>query len=383
MTPSSSLDFPSLTEIQEIAAETDAVLRNLRITNAYYRLNRAMGAVVGTSDLTWCGYAVWASKTAGEYIRQGEVPAIIEDWIDKSTGRAGSATTLVAHALGIHSEQPGEEEQAGTFSLRGFASEIIAGVGSAIGTGNQIVFENVTPPFSRLLSLWSTYGGAIPDAEKQQFLESLRGQQLPADYLYHAFAAMFDAAQAPGSPASAQSLCYANALVGCVEQTAVQPYIASSMKTPVADLFLQKLDVHLHSRFSTLVAEGLKEALKPLAAALEVEFDRLCTEWVMRLNLPDQALRLGLDVPPLPDEKMYPEELAELELAALVETLTELDALEALGSGAKDWTQYPQRMRYICVLFRSRQRMEILFGPPFTDAQIAILKQGQVPAGPL
>lgn len=63
--------------------------------------------------------------------------------------------------------------------------------------------------------------------------------------------------------------------------------------------------------------------------------------------------------------------------------MTTLDALQAAGSAAKDWTNYPQRMRFIGVLFRSRQRDAGLWGAPFTAEQAEQIRFGQVPAGSL
>lgn len=375
MTPVSSFSFPSVAEIEEIAAITDGVARNDRITYAYYRLNQAMKAVAGERDLSWCGFATWASKTAGVYISGQEVPSIVEDWIDHATAAAGAPSMLLAHALGIHSERPGDENAPGGFSLRAFATGIIGGVANAIAGGNQAVFRDITPKFSALLSLWASNPGAIPDGAKRQFLESLRGGD-PPDYLYRAFAAMLEAAENPGSRACAQAMCYANTLVACVEQTLAQSYIVASMNAPVDDLLLQRLDTHLHSRFSDLIAKAMKEALKPLAHAFGAEFGHLCTEWIMRLNLADGSVRLGLDVPPPPDCGMYPEELDALDAPEPLQTMTLLDALQAAGSGASDWTSYPQRMRYIAVLFRSRQQQPLLWNAPFTQEELAQLVGG-------
>jgi hypothetical protein len=42
-----------------------------------------------------------------------------------------------------------------------------------------------------------------------------------------------------------------------------------------------------------------------------------------------------------------------------------------------------ERMNFIVNLFRSRQRDPSLFQPPFSDAQLAVLAEGSLPAGPL
>jgi hypothetical protein len=381
MTPSPAISFPSLAEIQEIVAMTDPVSRNLRITDGYYRLNRAMAAIVGSQDLSWCGFAVWASKTAGTYIRLENTQGIVDAWIARATAKAGPAATLLAHALRIHSDGSGQVRQ--DFSLYSFACQVLSAVGAAIAGGNQLVFGNIAPPFSALLTLWTTNGGVVPPAAKEQFLDSLRNAQLPAGYLFDAFSSTFDAAGAPGSDAAAQAMCYANALVGCVEQTAVQPYIVKSMNPPVSDMFFDDLEKELHCEFSDIIFNALKDALRPLAEALDSEFDRACTEWLMSLNLPDGSLRLGENVPALSDGQMYPAALATLNTPQPLGLMTSLDALNDANSAAQDWTSFPQRMRYIGVMFRSRQRDQSLWQAPFTAAQAEQIQSGAIPPGQL
>src|SRR4030095_6471898 len=128
-----------LDELLAIAGQQDPVRRNLWITWSYYRLNRAMSAVVGELDLSWCGFATWASKTAGRFIRQEELGPFIERWLDRATHRAGVVPTFVARRVGVHHDAPAAgaasvskpAESPFTFSLREFARAAIAQVGDA------------------------------------------------------------------------------------------------------------------------------------------------------------------------------------------------------------------------------------------------------------
>ena len=61
----------------------------------------------------------------------------------------------------------------------------------------------------------------------------------------------------------------------------------------------------------------------------------------------------------------------------------DVDGPVAFGTAASDWTRYPQRMRFILPLFRSRHQTMSLLGKPFTDEQIDSIRQGLVPSGPL
>jgi hypothetical protein len=382
---SEALDFPSAKEVASIAAETDPVIRNLRITWSYYRLNRAMSVVIGERNLSWCGFAIWASKTAGSFIRQGEVPSLVERWVEGGMARAGRLSRLMVRSLGIHPEEDAPATAAGpSFTLRGYVREVLTSVSTAIATGNREVFRHVAPPFAQLLSLWESRGGKLSQADREAFVASLRDSGADhGDEMAGAFAATLVASDATDHRARAQAMLYANALVGYVEQRRVQPAIVQSLNSPVADLFYQGVHAHLRSRFAGPLARLFALLLRPLGKALEREFRSIATEWLMRLNLPGMPLRLGQDVPPPPDAQMYPVYLDPLDHPEPLSLYERLAATHAAGSGARDWTSFEQRMRFIGVLFRSRQEQRPLFEPPFTEAQVLELQAGRVPSGDL
>lgn len=394
MITSSTSDYPSADDVLAIAGEPDAVRRNLWITWSYYRLNRAMSAIIGDRDLSWCGFATWASKTAGTFIRQEELGPLIELWLDSATDRAGVMARATAWCLSLHSETPDSHEaqqplgampSAKHFTLRGFARMAIGQVGAAIGDGNQEVFRHIAPPFAQALALWVQHEGAIPEADRAAFLESLkdRGGDEQGQYLYQAFEATFAAAATTDVRLRAQLMLQANALIGCAEQTRVQPFIVKSLDTPLDDVFQTLLSAHLRGRFFAPFAGVLHWLLRPLGAALEQGFQAISTQLLMKLQLPGQSLHLGQDVPPLPDGQMYPEALLSLDGPTPLQLLEQLRAVNDKGSAAKNWALYDDRMRYIGVLFRSRQQHRMLWDAPFTDAQITELRDGRVPQGPL
>jgi hypothetical protein len=383
---SAALSYPSTEEVASIAAETDPVIRNLRITWSYYRLNRAMSMVVGDRNLSWCGFAIWASKTAGSFIRQEEVPSLVERWVEGGMCRAGWLPRLLAKLLGIHPRAATPAaSRASSFTLRSYARAVLTSVSMAIATGNRDVFAHIAPPFSRLLSLWAERGGKLSREDGEAFVASLRSSDAEhGDDMARAFAAtLMAAADTADLRVSAQAMLYANALIGCVEQRRVQPAIVQSLNSPVADLFFQGLHTHLHSRFPGPLARLFAFLLRPLVHGLESEFHVIATEWLMKLQLPGTALRLGQDVPPLPDERMYPVNLDPLDHPEPLGLYEQLGATDAAGSAARDWTNFDQRMRYIGVLFRSRQEERLLFEAPFTDAQVIELDEGRVPSGDL
>lgn len=376
MTPTAQLDFPTAAEVTEIVNLSDAALRNVWITWTYHRLKQAMRTLTGDSDLNWCAFAVYASKTAGAYIRQEEVGLLAEEWVDQALCRLKEKHPL-AHAFsGLELPVRGP--------LLTFALKVLAEVGAAIGLGNREILREIGPPFCDLFSLWTLHRGAIPEEVQKTFLDSIAAPAGSAegDYLRRAFATFLEMLRAPSPRTRAQLMLAANTLIGCAEQIRVQPYIAQAMTIPVAALFRNDCAQTLR-RLLPDHGALLDVVLQPLGEALEDEFVRISTAWTMRMYLPDATLHLGSDVPPLAGGAMYPELLASLDAPQPLELFEQFQAVEALGCAAKNWVDFEQRMRYVAVLFRSRQQDQNLWAAPYAESQVAQLKQGRLPDPPL
>ena len=69
--PFESKTVPTTADVETIAAGTEPVLRNLRITQSYHELAQATAALTG-SGANWCAFATWASRQAGLTIRGEE-----------------------------------------------------------------------------------------------------------------------------------------------------------------------------------------------------------------------------------------------------------------------------------------------------------------------
>ena len=70
--------------VPAIVAIEDPVLRNLWITQSYADFSARLRTRVGGADRTWCGFAVWASDTAGQSIRGQELPRLVGRLIDQA-----------------------------------------------------------------------------------------------------------------------------------------------------------------------------------------------------------------------------------------------------------------------------------------------------------
>ncbi len=132
---------------------------------------------------------------------------------------------------------------------------------------------------------------------------------------------------------------------------------------------------------------------------------------MMSLQLPGQLVHMGHDLPAPLGSALYPPFVEDLQHPMLREVFQRFECLEtdvphtagltgrlreigdrieedirgliAFGTAASDWTSYPQRMRFILPLFRSRHHTMSLLGKPFTDDQIQSIRQRIVPPGPL
>ena len=104
----------------------------------------------------------------------------------------------------------------------------------------------------------------------------------------------------------------------------------------------------------------------------------------MQLATASETLDLRRDVPPLAARDVPPGARSLTGTAAEAD-VAQWDRTGGTGtpSGARDWAVLEERMNFIVNLFRSRQHDASLFNPPFSDAQLAVLAQGQLPPGPL
>jgi hypothetical protein len=130
------------------------------------------------------------------------------------------------------------------------------------------------------------------------------------------------------------------------------------------------------------------ERLEPyIDAAVPSALRRLITSRLLDFRVGSEDLSVHADVPRV-DGRRYAHGLTQIDNPELFLFLNgpagwdrTRDTLT--GSGAGDWTQLRDRMNYICDLFRSRQFDPGLFAAPYKDAQVAAIRAGRVPDGPL
>jgi hypothetical protein len=377
------------TDIAKISGMKEPVLRNLYITQRYHDLSQALSGVIGGPDVNWSTFATWASKTAGQSIRNEEVPPFVSELVSDSEddvmhpfGKIESAIQAVVPTTGFHAS-----------FLLGPIEETLRTVSASIGEGNLKVFAELAPLFVGYVESMQ----ATPRAESfAKFLEGLDprpvqdgGQEL----LRFAFNDYFKAAAEPDVIEKARLVLLGNVRIGLHEQTRLQPQIEKAMDAPIDDV----LRAHLHGSLGTGAGKGLlqrlvddvERPLKHLTDVVKDLWERIATRYLMTLALPGGAkLPLGRNIPKDAAARDFlPSSLQNITAPGdLVDLLRQYDRARGVtdvGSASVDWRMLPDRMNFIVNLFRSRQQDGDLLGQPFNDEQRELIEKDQVPTGDL
>jgi hypothetical protein len=375
---------PSVEEVRRIAAIANPVVRNLEITQCYARLSAAMEQRTGRCA-NWCTFATWASRQAGRTIRG-------EDLIEtlRTRLRQGPRFLHPLASLGRVLLRRGlfdPQTRLGRLTAQLHTPfDVFERTSDAVGRGNRKVFEEIGFEFARYLHDVPSDAGA-DSPRLRAFLDGLRPGEPPDGqrYLSQAFTRYARAAATTDEHARAQLLLLANLEIGMHEQTRLQPEIRESLDAPydvTQDLDRRLLRVlapwwHRPPRALTRLAGAVgARAQRGLADMLR----EIITRSLMVMSLPGRVLYLGAHM-----DEPVPAALAELTDAELVALLgrfePELPAVD--DTGARDWSDFDQRMHYIAHLFRAFHLHDELLAPPFTPEQIEAIAAGTIPDGAL
>lgn len=370
----------TLDDCDEVSRTGNLVLRNLKITQMYYRLSQELALMLGHADANWCTFACNASKTAGYSIR-GEAFRPLA-WLSLRT-RAHPFTGL--------GDQVRAAAGGGMVVAR--LERIQEVVTTAVSAGNLKVFAELAPIFARMIQTFHR-GQQYDRAALARFLASLEsgpteagGQDTLAEALTHYYEAMFE----QNVKRKAELMLMGNIKVGLHEQIRLQPNIVEALNAPLTVGLGDPLLQRVATKGIGLLPRAIGNALQRRREAFERTllgwgagtWRRLVTRSLMTIKLPYGELRLGAEVPGLPTATMFPDVLQHIEHPELLRLLERFDGRDDGRPRAADWGVLDDRMRFIANLFRSRQQSLELFGPPFQYEQLQDIVADRIPTGEL
>ncbi len=380
---------PTVDEIDRIAQHGDAIVRNLEITQCYYEISQCVAARIGASA-NWCTFATWASKQAGQTIRQEDLLRAFEERFNLSSEVSARLEVISSRLKSMGVLWRGNLSRALILQALNPAAAF-ARAGDAVARGNKKVFEEIGREFARFLAVVGD-GSSVDRVKIMDFCAALRpgeppeGQQL----LAQAFIAYYEAQLQSGKD-KAELILLANLCAGFHEQTRLQPEIAEALNAALGsaeDLMRNLLSsllpgINRRSHLSALLHQttDLDRVFAGLIEVVNRLIRQIITDHLMTLHLSGtEVLRLGRDL-----SNPFPAALAQISNPRLKEMLARVDlSPDSLrGSGADDWANFPDRMHFIADFFRVYQVREHLFDAAFTTSQVVLIKSGKRPVGPL
>ncbi len=367
-----NLSMPAaLTEeyIQSIIERDNLVVRNLQVTQGYYRLSQGMKRYMSGTNVNWCAFATHASKTAGQALRHELMPGLLKSAMIRM---AGYDNTFV-----FFGEELGNPDQLLTGESNSRLGKALRQVSLLISDGNITVFRELALPFASFINTFKR-DWIYDEGKLLAFLdENLQAGPLSEggqDYLIEAFAAYYSARFETDVKKKSEYVLQGNLLVGLHEQTRLQPQIEQSMSVPL-EMFSD----------SSRGSDARKRALDRQSTATRKLIARAITQMMMSITLPSRELKLSQNIIAPTGVISYPKDLLQissprcLELVRMFETGQ--DTLS--GSGAENWASLSDRMSFVVDFFRSHQQYDRMWEAPFLPQQVPVIESGQFPAGPL
>ena len=392
--PNSMSNIPTHSQVEQITASADPVIRNLRITQCYHELSLALAERTGQSA-NWCTFATWASKQAGQTIRKEDLARTLEDVLGTDAAADQAAQSLAAAARGIGARFSIQEILEFIWKVWNPSSAFDRS-SDAVARGNRKVFAEIGREFARFYA--SFLEDTTFDAEKiTEFCETLLPGEPPEGQLYlrQAFRCYYQALFEEDPKTRVELLLLANIEIGFHEQTRLQPEITEALDAPIMDpdelarnllkalfpdrVWLASLVWFFMRTFGRLTE--FDNAVAAFVAAVRQEAQRIVTEYMMTIELPHgNQLRLGEDL-----TAAFPASLQQIANPDLRAMLERIDPTpnSTRESGADLWANLPDRLHFIADMFRCFALSQDLQELPFSPAQVAALKDGSLPVGRL
>jgi hypothetical protein len=353
--------------IQSIIESDNLVVRNLQVTQGYFRISQGMKRYTSSKNVSWCSFATHASKTAGQALRHELMPGYLKSAMIRM---AGYENTFLFLSEGI-----GEQNEPLTGEQNSRMGEALRRVSQLISEGNITVFEELARPFATFLTAfkkdWEYDEGTLGAFLEENFKPGplTEGGQ---DYLIEAFTAYYKARFETRAKEKAEYILQGNLLIGLHEQTRLQPQIEKALTVPI-EFFSEppkRTRLKVFKRQPTVTGKIVSRAI---------------TQMLMSITLPSRELKLGENVIAPTGVTSFPEELIQIKNPRCLELIrmfeTGQDTLS--GSGAENWGELSDRMSFVVDFFRSHQHYNRMFERPFLPDQAAVIESGHFPGGPL
>lgn len=369
-----------------ILMDTEPILRNLKITQAYFDLSQAIAQRLGDANANWCNFATWASKTAGRFIRMEDLNVHLHNLLHTHDD--------YNEWLGLIQDKFKDIEIDYAFDhsrVHHAAHNVITEISAEIAAGNLKVFSELGPVFSAMIEAFDK-----PFEEEKPAIEKLLASLKPGDtesggqdMLANAVRDFYAAKQETDKKRTAELILRANAQTGLHEQIRLQPYIAAAMEAPIHHHFMIAIHAHLKENTPThkhhLFHGTFNHLFQSIAQKTHDAWLKMSTHYLMTLVLPDGIIHLGKDLRCPEGYPLFPEHLSEPHDEELTTLLKKYEAHlnTPVQSHARNWAVLEDRMHFILNLFRSRQQHRPLHESPFNPDQEHKIRQNALPAGRL
>ncbi len=124
--------------IQSVIERENLVVRNLQVTQGYYRISNAMKKYVSSKNVNWTSFATHASKTAGQALRHELMPGLLKSSLLRM---GGYENTFIFLNEGLGSVEPQLSEDQNSRLGGAFRH-----VSLLVSDGNITVFEELAIP---------------------------------------------------------------------------------------------------------------------------------------------------------------------------------------------------------------------------------------------
>lgn len=378
-------------KIEGIASLTAPVLRNILITQCYYELSTVFAERMN-AGANWCTFATWASKQAGQTIRNEDLQRTLENLLKNEPGIEVALSLVVSLAKQSGAEQSVQQLRNSALGL--MLSRAAGNAADAVSRGNKKVFEEIAREFSRFIT--RCFGDTAYDKSHiDNFCQELKAGLPPQgqEYLAKGFNCYYQALFEQDLNKKTQLNLLANLLIGLHEQNRLQPEIsealnasvdAQQVKKDLSDRLFSGANWWTRLRLFFRRVFGislLDKGIESFVQLIQYRIRTVLTAHLMTITLPpDNYLQLGRDL-----TGNYPPDLIQLTNTDLIALLAQVDPTSdtVLESGAADWANLSERMHYIADMFRCYHQSAELFSAAFTAAQVEAMKNGRLPGGNL